>query len=121
MAEPLGDREEFENSYYYFVLALKTLAASADEKAIEYGSSDEGAAWELKNDVAAGIYLFNFESCSLSDAQRGKITELVNVLNGMPKNNGFKDPSWVPLQKRAEELLKLLEPITRANTEYFGS
>lgn len=117
--EPLSDREEFENSYYYFVVALKALAASADEKVKEYGSLDENAAWELKDDVSAGIYLLNYENSNLSEDQQKKIKEFVKKLDEVPENAGFENSSWGSLRKEAMELLKLLEPVTRANAEYF--
>jgi hypothetical protein len=119
MLEPFSDRESFENSYHYFVVALKSLAASADEQGETYGSFDDGAAWELKHDVSAGMQLFNCTSCSLSTLQREKLSELVRQLNTVPADVGFRHPSWVALRQLADELLSLLEPVTRANAAYF--
>lgn len=120
MSEPLSDRESFENAYYYFVVALKDLAAPANEQAVSYGSSDESAAWELKHDVSLGMYLFNSPSCSLSKLQQEKMADLVNRLREVP-DVGFDNASWIPVRQEAAELLGLLEPATRANMTYFSN
>ncbi len=118
MSESLSDRESFENSYYYFVKVLRVLAAPADEQAKNYGSSDEGAAWELKYDASAGMYLFNIPSCSLSQLQREKVTEFLTRLRAMTDVD-FHDAAWISVRKEAAELLSLLTPVTRANEAYF--
>lgn len=96
----MSDREEFENSYYYFVVALKALAASADEKVKEYGSLDENAAWELKDDVSAGIYLLNYENSNLSEDQQKKIKEFVKNSMRCQKMLGLKIPRGAHCEKK---------------------
>jgi hypothetical protein len=121
MSEPLNDRESFENGYYYFVQALKALAAPLTEQRAIYGSANAGAAWELKHDVLAGTYLFNCESCSLSPLHHDRIQDLVKQMDSVPATADLSHPSWAPLRVKASELLNLLEPVTCANASYFGT
>ena len=120
MSESITDRESFENSYYYFVGALKVLSATVEVQRVILGSTSVGVAWELKSDVSAGVYLFNCESCTLSPSQRAQITALISRLKSVPENADMGHASWEPLRKEAATLLESLAPTTRANAAYFN-
>lgn len=72
----------YENSYYYFIVALSTLAASPAECCERQGHFN--VVFETKYEVEAGLNLFDYSGCPLSEEQRRGITELVKVLEAVP-------------------------------------
>lgn len=118
MPKPLSDRESFENSYYYFVEAVRALAAPLNEQRQIYGSTIPGIAWELKADVSAGSYLINSSSCHLPQPQREAILALVAQLRIIPEGADLHHPLWDTLRPHASRLLEILQPFTQANAAY---
>lgn len=124
----LSPEEQFANSYYYFVKALKILAAEADRQCALMGNFN--VAWEIKHDVSAGLWLLNLPS-NLSQQERDGISGIVAALEQIPASvfeggatatanrRAMKHPCWIPLRARASELLTLLSSATSRNEAFF--
>jgi hypothetical protein len=127
--DTLDDREGFENACHYFVLALKSLAASPEEACEMNGWFN--TAFEIKHDVEAGPCLFNNVACPLTDEHKAAITSLVSALQAIPEDawsftqvrqeslTHMQHPGWLPAREMASRLLESLQPITDRNTRYF--
>jgi hypothetical protein len=128
VSEKISEEEAFANGFFYFVKALKTLAADADTQCKRMGNYN--VAWELKDDVSAGGYLLNLPGAPLTQEEKDGIVAMVAALNNLPASllvaatteaankKAMSDPSWEPLRARASELLKVLAVAT-ARTEAF--
>jgi len=122
------DKDIYENSYYRFIEVVEILAASPDEACERVGYFN--VAFEIKRDLEAGLYLFNYAGCPLSSAQRAAIADLVEALKLIPEQvfnftcvreqslERLQHPAWVPLREQASRLLSLLQPATDANEKY---
>lgn len=129
-SEKISEREAFEHAYYYFLQALELLASDSETQCKKGGNYN--VAWELKNDVSAGAYIFNLPE-RLSEKQKKEILELVAALDAIPDEvlrsatsaadnlRAMNHPCWIPLRERAANLIKLLEPATKKNEEFFKS
>ncbi len=127
----ISDEESFQNGYYYFVKAVEILAMSPEEQCECLGYCN--VAWELKDDVSAGAYLFNLPTPSITNYQKGVILTLINDLNSIPSYvlkagigvpvslESMRNQCWEPLRLRASRLLKELETATESNKRYFES
>lgn len=125
------DRDNFENSYCYFIHSLEVLAAPPEDACELLGNFN--VSFETKFDIEAGTYLFNFAYCPFSLEQRNTINILMENLREIPVDvlayteapskslENMKHPCWIPLRKKAKNLLDLLSPITKRNQEYFDS
>jgi len=127
----LDEEEAFANAYYYFIEALKMLAADADTQCKRMGNYN--VAWEIKDDVSRGVCLFDLpQGQALTIEERDGITSLVAALKELPASllvsatteaankKAMYDPCWVPLRARAVELLKLLAAMTTRNEAFFA-
>lgn len=115
--------EEHRNAYFYFVEALATLAADAETQCELIG--DYNVAWELKNDVAAGQFLADWDL--LTAQQRSDIRTLVSALSVIPEEilraaQGRSDnlaamnaPAWATLRVKSRKLLLELQSFSEAN------
>jgi len=127
-SEKMSEREAFEHAYYYFLQALELLASDPETQCEKGGNYN--IAWELKHDISAGSYIFNLPG-RLSEEQKKEILELVAALDTIPSEvlysatsaadnlRAMNHPCWVPLRERALSLIKLLEPATKKNEEFF--
>jgi hypothetical protein len=126
----IRERDEFENSYYYFVQALQVLAQDALTQCEAMGNYN--VAWELKDNLLRGAYLLNYPSSArLIDEQRRGILDLMAGLESVPSTElpagpnlqdnlaAMNHASWEPLRKQAAQLLKLLAPATEECNRYF--
>ena len=88
-------------------------------------------AWELKDDISSGLYLFEISEPYLNEEKKLAIKILVDEVEKIPEE-AFKDgnstegslkamshPAWEPLRVKAVTLLQVLEPVTRANDDFF--
>jgi hypothetical protein len=128
--EKISEQEAFELAYHYFFQALEILASDAKTQCERVGNYN--VAWELKNDVSGVIHMFNLSERLLRE-QKSEILGLVAALDAIPSEilrtatnaadnlNAMNHPCWVPLRKRAAELIKLLEPATKKNEAFFKS
>ncbi|WP_155754867.1 hypothetical protein [Burkholderia anthina] len=124
----MSPEEEFANSYYYFVEALKILAADADSQCDVMGNYN--VAWELKYNVSAGLCMLTLPSRELTKQQRDGIAQIVAALDEIPASvlgggttasinkRAMHHPCWMPLRTRAAELLTLLSGVTSRNEEF---
>jgi hypothetical protein len=132
----MSDQEIFENTFFYFVKALRVLSLEAPLQCDEYNNYN--APWELCDDVVSGgIGALRLSARSLTWEQAGKIVDIVAGLRRMPDEaislthlsmtrpvgceTAMNHPAWAPLRVEAAELLAMLEPAIRANEAYFQS
>ncbi|WAL82539.1 hypothetical protein OYT13_22730 [Pandoraea sp. XJJ-1] len=127
----MSPEEEFANSFYYFVKALKILAADADSQCDLMGNYN--VAWELKDDVSAGLCMLTLPSGELTKQQQDGIVGIVTALDEIPDSvleggttaavnkRAMHHPCWIPLRTRAAELLTLLSSATSRNEAFFSS
>lgn len=132
--EPDGDElsqaEQFANSYYYLIEALKTLAAHADAQCYMMGNYN--VAWEIKQSVSAGLPLLSLPS-QLTEQERDGIAGIVAALEQIPSHvlkgdttsagnaRAMNHPCWIPLRARAAALLNLLGTATARNEAFLKS
>jgi hypothetical protein len=128
VSEDISEEEAFANAFFYFIKALRILAADADTQCKRMGNYN--VAWELKDDVSAGAYLLSLPGGTLTQEEKDGIAAMVAALNGLPASllvaatteatnkKAMEDPSWAPLRARASELLKVLA-VTTARNEAF--
>jgi hypothetical protein len=136
MNDEISNSDYFENTFFYFVKALKVLAMDADQQCQWMGNYN--VAWELQQDVAeGGLNSVALESSHLTEAQANEVIRLARALEELPDEaispKGFLTTnyegsivamnhlSWVPLRRQATELLKLLEPAIERNALYFAN
>lgn len=130
MNEEISEKDAFANGLFYFVKALKILAADADEQCQRMGNYN--VAWELKDDVSAGAYLLNLPDAPLTQGEKDGIVAIVAALKELPASllasatteeanrTIMSDPHWIPLRARAAELLKLLAETTARNEKFLA-
>jgi hypothetical protein len=123
------DKDIYENCYFQFIEAVRVLAASPEEACEMLRGYN--VAFETKYDVDAGPYLFNYAECPLSSQSRAAIAELVEALKSIPEDlqaftdvpaislDRMRNPLWIPLRKKANDLLELLKPMTDLNEQHF--
>lgn len=132
--EEMDDREEFENSFFYFTKALQVLSHDAATQCKEMGNHN--TPWEIQDDASSGgLGSLRLSAPYLSWEQAEKIVDLVAALRRLPKEalsvphikmighigciTAMEHPAWEPLRKEAKELLVLLEPAIERNQAYF--
>lgn len=120
--------EARHNAYFYFVQAVATLAAEPEMQCELMG--DYNVAWEIKDDVGAGRFLADWGL--LSGHQREAILSLVEALDSVPADAldggqgrevnllAMRNVAWGPLRSQATEVLAVLDPLTKVNTDYFA-
>jgi hypothetical protein len=125
----MGDREAFENAYYYYVFALRVLAASPEEACEMNGYFNAG--FEIKRDVELVPPIFDWPISPLTAEQKSGIINLVAVLQSIPEEvlsftnirqeslAKMRHPCWLPAREMASRLLDKLGPVTERNTKYF--
>ena len=128
-SEKLSEREAFEHAYFNFLQTLEVLASDPKTQCEKGGNYN--VAWELKNDISAGAYIFRLPE-RLSEEQKKAILELVAALDAIPSEvlrsatnaadnlRAMNHHCWDPLRERARKLMSMLEPATRKNVEFFG-
>jgi hypothetical protein len=131
VSEEISEEEAFANGFFYFVEALKILAADADTQCKRMGNYN--VAWELKDDVSRGAGLLTLPGAQqLTSEERDGITDLLTALKDLPTSlltaatteaeskKVMSHPSWAPLRVRASELLSLLAATTRRNEAFLA-
>lgn len=125
MSNEISEEDAFANGFFYFVKALKILAADADTQCKRIGNYN--VAWELKDDVSAGAYLLNLPGARLTQEEKDGIVAMVAALKELPASllvsatteaenkKVMSHPSWAPLRVRASTLLSLLAATTARN------
>jgi hypothetical protein len=120
MSEPdtISDEEAYALSYRVFWEAVSMLALDADGQCEAMGNYN--VAWELKDDVSAGTYLFNSPVCPLSPLQREGINELISALASIPSEvlaqatsaasnkKAMGHACWEPIRVKAAQVLRAL-------------
>lgn len=124
----IPEETAFELAYYNFYQALRILSSDAATQCEKAGAHN--IAVQLKNDIFAGIILFDFPG-RLSLAQKSEILDLNAALDDIPSEflvgadsasenwSVMHHPCWAPLRERAKKLLEMLEPITQNNVAFF--
>lgn len=124
----------FENSFYYYVKALRVLSHDAETQCAEMGNYN--TPWEIQDDVGTyGLYLTRPAASYLTWEQTEKIVELSTSLKALPREAinpvgmlmishagciyAMNHPAWEPLRENAKKLLGLLEPAIERNEAYF--
>jgi hypothetical protein len=127
-------KDDFEDSLYHFVEAVKVLASPPEEQCEAMGNYN--VAWEIQHDVwEGGLALVELEASTLNSRQSDKIIALAERLQklpegaiappGMPTTNhegslaAMKHSAWVSLRRDALDLLETLEPAIRNNANYW--
>ena len=133
-SEKMDGREEFENCFLHFVMALQVLSHDAATQSEEMGNYN--TPWEIQRDTAgSGLGSLRLSALYLSWEQAEMIVDLVAALRRLPKEalsvphmkmtsnvgclTAMNHPAWEPLRKEAEQLLQLLEPAIKQNEAYF--
>lgn len=123
------DRDIYENSFYFFIKKLEVLAASPQKSCELLGHFN--VAFETKFDLEGSDYLFNYMSCNLTKEQKSAVLDLLDSLKHIPacileytekpsvSLINMEHPCWIPLRRKAQVLLKLLEPNIEKNHSYF--
>jgi hypothetical protein len=127
VSEEISEEDAFANAYYYFVEALKMLAADADTQC-KRKSIYNNVAWEIKDDVSRGVGLLRLPGAQrLTSEERDGIIGLLTALKDLPASlltaatteaankEIMSHPSWAPLRVRASALLSLLAATTARN------
>lgn len=129
-AEAISNEESFENSYRVFISCLGALASSHEVACEKYGNYN--VAWEIKNDVSAGVHLANNPAHRLTERHISEIQKLAGMLNSLPESAikftniveeslvNMRHPAWEPARKMAGQLLESLCPVTESNEKYFS-
>ena len=130
MSSGLTKEEAFHNGYRRFLDAIEILAKPAEQQCEIMGYYN--VAWELKDDVSSGLYLFDISDQYLNEEKKLEIRSLVADVEKIPKE-AFEDknstvgslkamqhPAWELLRVKASSLLKTLESVTRENDKYFN-
>ncbi len=126
--EAISDMEAWHHAYAHaFRWAVGCATLPAEQQCEEMG--DYNVAWELRDDLSSGKYLFN--RGRLSGSQEGGIAALVALVELVPANElpagagrapnlaSMQHHSWAPEREKAEKVLQQLEQVTRANAAYF--
>lgn len=127
-------QDNFENSFWYYVKALRVLSHDAETQCEEMGNYN--TPWEIRQDVGeCGLYLIRPSASYLTWEQTEKIVELSTILEMLPREAvapvgllmtshagciyAMNHPAWEPLREDARRLLARLEPAIRRNEAYF--
>jgi hypothetical protein len=128
------ERDDFENALFYFMEALNVLELNAESQCEQMGNYN--VPWELRHDVSEGGMAVTRSSASyLTREQTDQIIELASKVRelpaeatapaGTPTTNhpgsliAMNHASWAPLREKAAQLLRVLEPASKRNKEYF--
>ena len=129
MEEKISDNESFHNAYRVFHEAIEALSEPADVQCKIMGNHD--VAWNLKDDVSAGLYLSNSPSSVLTESQVLAIEQLINEIDEIPENvfiaakteeenhAAMQHPSWEYLREHAKALIHKLKSATKKNDAFF--
>lgn len=129
-AEPISNEEAFETSYHTFIRCLEALASSPEAACKQYGHYN--VAWEIKEDVSAGVFLKNNSAHRLSEQHVTEIKRLAEILNSLPASaipfsniveeslKNMRHPAWELPRRMASQLLESLRPVTETNEKYFS-
>ncbi|HET6555228.1 MAG TPA: hypothetical protein VFG49_17010 [Dyella sp.] len=129
------EQDDFENAFFYFVDALKTLGLAAEAQCDQMGNYN--VPWELRHDVSEGAMAITQAPISyLGIEQATRVMELVSALNALPDEaiappgtltdnhedslKAMRHPSWEPIRRQAIGVLQLLEPAIERNNRYFS-
>ena len=130
MESIITDEEAFHNEYRIFLNAVEVLAQPAKEQCNIMGGYN--VAYELKDDVAAGIYLVKNSASTFTENEKLVIQQLITELNKIPKEvvaftdieeesfKAMEHPCWEPLRKHAAIVIRSLETATKNNEKYFN-
>ena len=117
-SENITADESYAASYRVFWNAVSMLALDANGQCESMGNYN--VAWELKDDVSAGRYLFNSTACPLSSAQKQGINDLIYSLQSVPcellaqaisaleNQKTMNHSCWAPLRVKAAQILQTL-------------
>ena len=126
-SHPLTPQELFENTLWYFYLAVKELSKPAASQCEKVPDSIS-IAWEIKDDFLRDCGLHRLPHSYLSQEQIVGIEHLAETLESVPESvfessrtnlQAMQHPCWSPIRKEAEQLLALLEPAHERNKIYF--
>ena len=125
-----AQEETYATSYYYFFQALELLAQDAETQCKRLDYFNVG--WEIVDDIVRGAeMLSNLPGGGLTGEQKAAIVALAEAADTMPKSvtlcdntrdsqlRGMQHPAWDALRLKAAELVRLLEPETVRNAEFF--
>jgi hypothetical protein len=130
MSDEISEEEFFHNVYHHFHRNLYILEKDCAAQCNMAGNFN--VAWELQNDLLRDAFdVLNYSGNGLNGEQRGLIAKLMADLEAIPKSvmsgdrtaegskRDMSHPCWTPLREQASKLLKVFEPVTRRNAEYF--
>jgi hypothetical protein len=127
-------QEDFENSLFYFIDAVKVLSQDAENQCREMGNFN--VPWEIRHDVVeGGSVLLHSTASYLIPMHNEKLSELISSLNALPEEAiapthlsmtshigcliGMNHPAWIPLRQEAKQLLQIFDPAIQKNAIYF--
>jgi hypothetical protein len=130
MSDEISAEEFFQNVYHHFHRNLNILEKDCVTQCNLAGNFN--VAWELQDVLLRDAFdVLNYPGNGLNGEQRGLIAGLMDDLEAIPKSvmsgdrtaegsqRDMSHPFWVPLREQASKLLKVLEPVTNRNAEYF--
>jgi hypothetical protein len=115
----ISDSEKAELFFGAFLDALETLSLDADEQCTALG--DYNVAWELRQEVSAGLHLRELSCVSWTVEQSEGLKRLVGELEQLPPSVvgqattreenlvAMNHPCWVPIRQHARALLNLFK------------
>lgn len=133
-SEEMDARENFENCFLHFVIALRVLSHDATAQCEKMGNYN--TPWEIQRDIVdGGLGSLRLLGPYLSWEQAEKIVDLIAALRRLPKDalsvlhlkmtthvgciTAMNHLAWQPLRTEAAQLLQLLQPAIERNNAYF--
>lgn len=130
----MSDQEVFENTFYYFITALRTLSRDAYSQCTDMDNYNTPS--EIQSDTASrGLGTLRLSAHYLDWEKAEAIVDLVAALRRLPPEalsvpylsmtrhagciTAMHHPAWSPLREQAARLLEMLGPEIERNTAYF--
>ncbi|MDF4024645.1 hypothetical protein P3W24_06700 [Luteibacter sp. PPL201] len=130
----MSDHEVFENTFYYFVAALRILSSDAVTQCKDLDNYN--TPFEIQSDTATrGLGTLRLSAHYLDWEKAEVIVDLVAAIRRLPPEalsvphlsmtrhagcvTAMNHPAWSPLREQAVQLLEILAPEIERNAAYF--
>ena len=129
MDNSISKEEAFQTSYRAFINAVEILSQSPETQCNLLGNYN--VAWELKDEIISGKYLYENPESNITEEQIFSIRQLVEEIRKIPESVlveaktksknliSMNHPCWKPLRKHAALLIRSLKSVTERNEAYF--
>lgn len=132
--DKMSDREVFENTFHYFISALRVLSNDEVTQCMEMDNYNTPS--EIQSDTAnRGLGTLRLSAHYLGWQQAEAIVDLVAAVRRLPAEalcvphlsmtrhagciTAMAHPAWSPLREQAVRLLEMLAPEIDRNIAYF--